>query len=709
MILDTKEKIIEVLKEKNTPPLFPDQLMELLELSRDDREIFLDILDEMVESGQLVMTRKKKYALPEVLGLLVGRIQGNPRGFAFFIPDNEEEGDVFIPAENLNGAMHNDRVMIRAFKDKYGGERSREGEIYKVLARANTTIVGTFERDRNFGFVVPDDPRISNDIFIPKDDMLDAKTGYKVVAEVVKWPDPRRNPEGRIVEVLGHKDEAGTDILSIIRQFNLPEEFPEEVKAIAGRIPQKIKKADIAQRRDLRDLKTFTMDGADAKDLDDAISIERMEKGNFKLGVHIADVSHYVFENSPLDKEALARGTSVYLVDRVVPMLPKEISNGICSLNPQEDRLTLSVFMEIDRQGKVVDYSIEETVIRSQKRMVYEDVTRILEDGDKDLLAQYEGFVDELKDAEELCEILNKQRSKRGSIDFNIDETRIILNDEGNPIGIEPLERGISNRIIEEFMLVCNETIAEHMHWQEVPFMYRVHEDPDIEKMLDFNEFIHNFGYHLKGIREGIHPKVLQNLLEDIKGTPEERIISAIMLRSLQKAKYSHENLGHFGLASKNYCHFTAPIRRYPDLIIHRIIKESLHGKLKARRVKQLEEMLPEMAKHCSKRERIADDAERDTEDLKKAEFMKDKIGEEFDGIISGVMGYGLYVQLANTVEGLVRIASIEDDYYHYNEKHYCLIGERRRRIFRLGDSVKVRLVNVDMVMRNIDFVLVES
>ncbi|HZJ83895.1 MAG TPA: ribonuclease R, partial [Clostridia bacterium] len=429
----------------------------------------------------------------------------------------------------------------------------------------------------------------------------------------------------------------------------------------------------------------------------------------YKLGVHIADVSHYIRENSPLDKEALARGNSVYLVDRVVPMLPKEISNGICSLNPDEDRLTMTVFMEIDNNGKTVDSSIHESVIRSSKRMVYEDVTKILEDRDEDLLSQYEGFVEELEEAKALCDILHEKRTSRGSIDFDLDETQIILDSEGTPVDIMAMERGISNRMIEEFMLITNETIAQYAKWQEFPFMYRVHEEPDIEKMLDFSEFIHNFGYQLKGIRDGVHPKVLQKLLEDIKGTPEEGIINAIMLRSLQKARYSQENLGHFGLASKNYCHFTAPIRRYSDLIIHRILKESINGKLNKRRTKQLEGMLPEMATHCSKRERVADEAERETDDLKKAEFMLDKVGEEFEGIISGVTGFGLYVQLPTTVEGLVRISSIEDDYYNYNEKHYCLIGERRKRIFRLGDPVKIRATNVDMIARNIDFVLVES
>lgn len=707
--MDIKEKILEILREKNTPPLFPDRLMEILEISEQDRYIFLDILDDMVEEGKLVMTRKKKYALPETLGFLVGRLQGNPKGFAFFIPDDENEEDVFIPPENLNTAMHNDRVMIRILRNGRNPERSREGEVCKILTRANKTVVGTFEKDRNFGFVIPDDPRITNDIFVSKDNMQGAETGHKVVVEILRWPDLRRNPEGRIVEILGHKDEAGTDILSIIRQFNLPEEFPEEVEAVAKKIPQSVSQDEIAKRKDLRHLKTFTIDGADAKDLDDAISIEKMENGNFKLGVHIADVNHYVFANSPIDKEAYVRGTSVYLVDRVVPMLPKELSNGICSLNPGEDRLAMSVIMEINKQGRVVDFTIEETVIRSRKRMIYEEVNKILEEKDPELTAQYEDFIEELEMARELCEILNARRVERGSIDFNLVETQIILDENGKPVDIKPVERGISNRMIEEFMLVCNETIAEYMYWQELPFMYRVHEDPDIEKMLDFNEFIHNFGYHLKGIGEGIHPKVLQELLENVKGKPEEGIISAVMLRSLQKARYSHENLGHFGLATKNYCHFTAPIRRYPDLMIHRIIKESIHGKLNKKRIKELEEILPGMAEHCSKRERVADEAERETDDLKKVEFMLDKLGEEFDGIISGVTNYGIYVQLPNTVEGLVRISTIEDDYYVYNEKHYCLIGERTRRILRLGDSVRVKVAKVDLIMRNIDFVLVDS
>ncbi|NLJ41439.1 MAG: ribonuclease R [Clostridiales bacterium] len=706
--METGEKICEILRERNAPPLLFKQLVEIMEIQGDEEGAFLNLLENMVEEGQLVKTRKKKYALPEILGFLIGSLQGNPRGFAFFIPDKEGEGDIFISPEDLNGAMHNDRVMIRVIGDGSGRFRSRDGQVLKILSRANATVIGTFERGKGFGFVVPDDPKISGDIFISKENARNVNSNFKVVAEIIRWPEPRRNAEGRIVEVLGHKDEAGIDILSIIRQFNLPEEFPNDCLAAAKQIPQRLTEEIIAKRTDLRDLKTFTMDGADAKDLDDAISIERMGNGNFKLGVHIADVNHYAFEDGPIDKEAKKRGTSIYLVDRVLPMLPRELSNGICSLNPGEDRLTISVIMEIDNKGKVKDFSIEETVIKSQMRMVYEEVTSILEDKDQELIAKYQDFIDELENCRELCEILRTERMKKGSLDFNIEETQIILNEEGWPIDILPVERGISNKIIEEFMLVCNETVAEYMRWQEAPCMFRVHEDPDKEKMIAFNEFIRNFGYRLKGAKDGVHSKALQSLLEDIEGTAEEGIISTVMLRSLKKARYSHENLGHFGLAFENYCHFTAPIRRYPDLIVHRVLKELIHRKLNNKRVKQLEEAMPDLAKHCSARERLADEAERETDDLKKAEFMSDKLDEEFDGIISGVTGYGLFVQLPNTVEGLVRISSIDDDYYNYDEKNYCLIGERHRKIYRLGDGVRVKVANVDMVMKNIDFILID-
>lgn len=708
MALNIREKVIEIFNEKKYPPLYISQIMEILDISRGDQGILESVLDQMVKEGQLVVTRKGKYAIPKELGFLVGRLQGHAKGFGFLIPDDREEEDVFIAAENIEGAMHNDRIMVRLLSHKGSEVCSREGEVVRILERANKTVVGTFEKGENFGFVIPDDSRIAFDIFIPGDAAKKVESGYKVVAEIVRWPEPRRNPEGRIIEVLGHKDDVGIDILSVIRQFNLPEEFPEDVQEAARKIPQELSEEDMAGRKDLRALKTITIDGADAKDFDDAVSVKVLDNGNYLLGVHIADVSHYVIENSPLDKEALKRGTSIYLVDRVIPMLPEELSNGICSLNPNVDRLAISVFMEIDHNGKVVDYSIDESVIQSKHRMVYEDVSKILEDNDPELIEKYSDLVDDLKNMEKLYKILNKRREARGSIDFDLEETKIALDIKGKPIDVMPYERRVSNRIIEEFMLVCNETIAEHIYWQRIPFMYRVHEEPTVEKMLDFNEFIHNFGYHLKGIGGDIHPKVLQDLLKKIKGTPEEGIISAVMLRSLQKARYSHESLGHFGLATNYYCHFTSPIRRYPDLMIHRIIKDLLHNRMDGKRIKHLENILPEMADHCSQRERLADEAERETQDLKMAEYMVDKVGMEFEGIISGVTGFGIYVQLPNTVEGMVHINSIEDDYYIYDEKHYCLIGEHTRKIYKLGDIVKIRVIKADVATRNIDFVLAE-
>ncbi|WP_414480820.1 ribonuclease R [Caldicoprobacter sp.] len=707
--LRIKDRIIEILREDKRPPMYIEQLMEALEIPPSQRKMLQSVLDEMVKDGQIIQTKKKKYALPEKLGYIIGRIQGNPRGFGFLIPDDPAEEDVYISAENMNGAMHNDRVIVRLLSGAYAYP-SREGEVYKVLERANKTIVGTFEANGkgHHGFVVPDDPKIGMDVFVPSLDGIDVKTGYKVVVEIYKWPEQRRNPVGRIIEVLGHKDDAGVDVLSIIRQYKLPEKFPAEVEAAAAEISQTVREEDMVGRQDFRHLRTFTIDGADAKDFDDAVSLEILENGHFLLGVHIADVSHYVKEGSPLDKEAYLRGTSVYLVDRVIPMLPPELSNGICSLNPNEDRLAISVMMEIDDKGEVVDYQIYESVIRSKMRMVYEEVNKVLEENDQELLPKYAEFLEDLKNMQRLSEILNKRRKRRGSLDFDLNEAKIKLGSDGKVVDVKLYTRGVSERMIEEFMLICNETIAQHAFWRNIPFMYRIHEDPDIEKMLEFNEFIHNFGYHLKGIGGRIHPKTLQQLLDQVHGTREEAIINTVMLRSLQKARYSPDNTGHFGLALEYYCHFTSPIRRYPDLVDHRIIKDMLHNRLDSARIARLESVLPDMAEHCSEREIIADEVEREVDDLKKAEFMLDKIGMEYDGIISGVTNYGIYVELDNTVEGLVHISTMDDDYYVYDEKHYCLIGQRTGKIYRLGDAVRIRVVAVDLASRNIDFVLVE-
>ncbi len=705
--IELKNKLLSFMKEDTYKPLSHDDLLREFQESSGEEPGFEEALNSLLEDGSIIVTRKNKYGVTEKMNLVPGRIQGNKKGFGFLIPDNRDMRDLFIPAESLNGAMNNDRVIARLTAGELGAKKS-EGEVIKILKRANEKVVGTFENGKGFGFVVPDDQRIYQDIFISKTDFNGAKDGHKVVVEITKWPEGRRNPEGVIVEILGHKDDAGTDIISIIRGHNLPEEFPAEVEAQAEKIPEKVSETDIAKRRDLRDRVIVTIDGEDAKDLDDAVSLELLPNGNYLLGVHIADVSQYVFENSYLDKEALKRGTSVYLVDRVVPMLPKRLSNGICSLNPQIERLTLSCDMEIDKKGKVQKYEIYESVIKTKERMTYKNVNKILEGSDPEVMSRYSGLADTFKQMERLMEILNNRRRARGSIEFEFEETKIILDEKGRPIDIRPYERGISERIIEEFMLVCNETIAEHMYWKETPFIYRVHEDPDAEKLQAFNEFIFNFGYHLKGLAE-IHPKALQQLTDQIKGTKEERIINTLMLRSLKKARYTSESMGHFGLAAKYYCHFTSPIRRYPDLMIHRIIKEDIHGKLNEKRLKHLQSIIEGIADQSSIRERAADEAERAVEDLKKAEYMRDRIGEEYDGIISNVTSFGMFVELENTIEGLVHMSNMEDDYYQFDEVHHILIGERHRRTFRIGDNIRIKVLNADITNRTIDFVLVDA
>lgn len=705
--LSIKEKLLEFMYEQAYSPMLEEELRNVFDIEKKQAEDFSKLLDDMVNEGLIIRTRKKRYGAPERMGLIVGRLQMHQRGYGFIISDRPEVDDVFVPANLINGAMNNDRVIARVTVVN-SETRKAEGEIIRILERYNKEVVGTYEDSRNFGFVVVDDPRINLDIFIPKSEANGAKEGYKVVCEITKWPEARRNPEGRIIEIIGHKDDVGTDILSIMKKYKLSPDFPYEVEAEIKQIPDEVSEEEKANRVDLRNIPMVTIDGADAKDLDDAISIEKLSNGNYKLGVHIADVTHYVREGTALDKEALERGTSVYLVDRVIPMLPKKLSNGICSLNPKVDRLTLSVFMEIDKKGKVVDHEIVEGLINIDERMIYEDVSDILEKDDKDLKEKYSDFVDMFKTMEELCLILRNRREARGAIDFDFPEAKVILDDQGKPIEIRKYERRIANRIIEEFMLVCNETVAEYYYWQNTPFVYRVHEDPSLEKLEEFNKFIHNFGYHLKGLNTEIHPKSLQELLKKIEGTKEERLINTLMLRSLKKARYAGHNLGHFGLAAKYYCHFTSPIRRYPDLEIHRIIKEAINNKLDHGRLDQLNAMVPNIADQCSTRERVADEAERETVDLKKAEFMADKIGEEFEGIVSGVTSFGMFVELDNTIEGLIRLSSLVDDYYIYNSEQHMLIGERTRKTYRMGDSVRVKVSKVDIAQREIDFTLAE-
>lgn len=704
---DRKDRIVAFMKETAYKPLLQKELAMVLDVPAEDMELFNQAISELEEEGRIFKTHGKRYGVPSRLNLVTGRIQGHERGYAFLVPDEEGMEDVFIPAEALNGAMHNDKAVARVNK-KSVSDRRMEGEILRILKRANATVVGTFEKSMNFGFVVPDNKRISGDIFIPKNEFHGAKKGQKVIVEILKYPEQRRNAEGRVVEIIGNIHDPGTDILSIIKSYNLEEEFPEEVLKQIETIGDTVTGEMIRGRRDLRELRMVTIDGEDAKDLDDAVSVEILEDGNYRLGVHIADVTHYVTENSPLDLEALNRGTSVYLVDRVIPMLPRKLSNGICSLNPHVDRLSFTVMMDIDKAGRVVNHEIFESVINIDERMTYTNVYKILVDKNEELIEQYKHVVPDFHRMKELAMILRKKRFQRGAIDFDFDEAKIILNEKGKPVEVKRYEITIANQIIEEFMLICNETVAEHFFWTNTPFVYRIHEDPDEEKITALNEFIYNLGYSIKGINK-IHPRALQDLLQKVKGTRHERIISTVMLRSLQKAKYSDESVGHFGLAAKYYCHFTSPIRRYPDLIIHRIMKLYLSGGMTEQKSNHLASILPEIAKQCSERERAADEAERESEDLKKVEYMKAHEGEEFDGIISNVTSFGMFIELDNTIEGLVRMSSMEDDYYHFDDRHYCLLGERTGKIYRIGETVRVLLARADIEARKIEFVLSEN
>lgn len=703
--MSIREKIMEFINSKDYKPMIKEEILVRFRIDYGSRKEFYKILDSLEKEGLLIKTINERYAPINNEYLVVGVLEGHERGYGFVVPDDKDRDDIFIPAENMAGAMHGDRVVANILSKSWNGRRA-EGEIIRILQRENQFIVGTFEESKNFGFLIPDDQRIAYDIFIPKSSFNNAKNRQKVVVEITRWPEPRRNPEGKVVEILGYLGEKGTDILSIIRQFKLPEEFPEQVQEEAASIGQEISEKDLEGRVDLRHLKTFTIDGADAKDLDDAVSIQVLENGNYSLGVHIADVSHYVKEGSYLDKEALNRGNSVYLIDRVVPMLPKELSNGICSLNPNEDRLTLSVIMEIDRDGNVVNHQIEEAVINSKARLIYDDVSDYLEKDDEEAKEKLKDLLIELDHMKDLAKTLYEKRDKRGSIDFDFPETYISLDENGYPVEIGKIERRIANRIIEEFMLVTNETVAEEYFWAEIPFLYRIHEEPAQEKLSDFAKFIHNFGYRLKG--KEIHPKELQMLTKEIKGKKEEIVISTLLLRSLKKAKYSSQPDVHFGLASRYYSHFTAPIRRYPDLVIHRIIKENLKGRLTPNRQEYLEGVLPDIADHTSMTERRAEEAEREVEDMKKAQYMSDKIGEKYEGIISSLTNFGIFVQLENTIEGLVHFRNMLDDYYNFDEDNYYIIGERTGRIYRLGDVVKVEVVGADPLRRNIDFNLVD-
>lgn len=636
--------------------------------------------------------------------LLTGIFTGHVKGFGFVTAEGMEE-DLYIRAENVNGAMHQDEVQV-LLKAAQDGKR-REGIVKKVLTRGTMQLVGTYQESKHFGFVIPDNGRYTRDIFIPKEHSKGAVNGQKVVAALTDYGTEEKSPEGRVLEILGHVSDPGTDVLSIVKEYELPVEFPEKVMNQAERTPEQIREADMQGRMDLRKVPMVTIDGEDAKDLDDAVSLH-MENGHYVLGVHIADVANYVQERSAMDREALKRGTSVYPVDRVIPMLPERLSNGICSLNAGVDRLTLSCIMTIDKKGNVIDHVIAETVIRVDQRMTYTSVKKILEK-DEEETARYRELVPMFLRMGELAQLLREKRGKRGSIDFDFPETKVKLDEEGRPVEIMPCERNAATRIIEDFMLIANETVAEDCFWQQLPFLYRTHEKPDPDRMRKLVTFLHNFGYTLRLKDNEVHPKEIQKLLAKLEGTVQEALIDRLTLRSMKQAKYTTECTGHFGLAAKYYCHFTSPIRRYPDLQIHRIIKDTLRGRMKEEKLQHYQMILDEVAKQSSERERRAAEVERETIRLKKAEYMSRHLYEEFDGVISGMTAWGIYVELPNTVEGLVRASSLQGDYFEYNESTYEMVGAHTGKTWKLGQSVRIRVAGADTKARTIDFEMAES
>lgn len=700
-----RDQLLAMMREKVYKPLTETELVQELGLSSEEAEQLGELISNLEQAGVIIRTRYGRLGLPEKMNLVVGRLQGNERGFAFLIAP-ERPQDVYIAASNLSGAMHGDRVIARLLP-KSEGKRD-EGEIIRILERMNHRLVGRFEGGEHVGFCRPDERRIGQDIVIAHGATQGAQTGDRIVVRITQFPDGKRHlATGVVEEVLGRIGDPGVDVLAVMRQYDLPHEFPEEVKQEVAKMRLEVGPDDIKGRLDLRDVPTITIDGPDAKDLDDAISVIRLDNGNYQLGVHIADVGHYVRPGTELDREAFQRGTSVYLLDRVLPMLPFDLSNGVCSLTPGVDRLTLSVLMEIDAGGNLVQHEIAESVINSHERMAYDQVNQLLEGDDSELRARYQDQLEHLQQMRELHDALAQKRAARGAIDFEVQEAKIILDEEGRVEDIVARIPTLADSIIEEFMVRANETVAESYYWLELPFIYRVHEEPKAAKLTDLNNFLGAFGLRIKTKLDEIHPKSYQAVLAKVDGRREQRLIHRVLLRSMMRARYNPECLGHFGLALKYYCHFTAPIRRYPDLAIHRLIKENLRKKhISEGRRAELAAFVDRAATNASAREQVATEAERTVVDIKKAEFMLGKEGEIYDAIISGVTNFGFFAELDNTVEGLVHVSSLDDDYYQYDEETYSLIGKQTKRRFRLGDSVRIQVAKVDLEDRRIDFEL---
>jgi ribonuclease R len=703
------EQLLAAIRDKIDHPATAREVLQRLKIPREQRTTVRRLLKNLVQDGHLIQTRGSRFGLPDRMNLIVGRVQTHPRGFGFVIPDRPVEGatgDIFIAGANLNQAIHGDRVVARIESTRDGRV---EGRILRILERGASTIVGRFETDESgMGFLVPFDRRLIMDVLIPGGEQTSAKPGDMVVVEITRWPTPTRGPLGRVLDVLGGIDEPGVDTEIIVRKYGIPDEHGGDAIEEARRLGNTVDEKDIRGRTDFRPLTTVTIDGEHARDFDDAITIERLPDGRYWLGVHIADVAHYVPEGSALDEEAYERATSVYFPERAVHMFPSELSTGLCSLNPQVDRLVQSCLMEIDRQGTVVRYELHDGVIHSDARMTYTEVNGILTDRDPELMQKYARLVPMFETMGELFEILRQRRRRRGSIDFDLKEPEIVLDDEGMVEAITALERNVAHRIIEEFMLAANETVAQHLDEHDVPTLYRIHEPPDPLKVEQFEEFIATMGYSLGAPPDAVRPKHFRRLIERIQGKPEEKPIAFLMLRTMQKARYDASNLGHFGLAASSYTHFTSPIRRYPDLVVHRTLRESRTG-MSAERREELIEELPETARHTSERERRADEAERELVQWKKVRFMADKVGDEFEGYITGVTAFGLFIELVeHFVEGMVHVSTMADDYYRFVERAHILRGENTGRVYRLGDKVRVQVIKVDMERRQVDLGLVD-
>lgn len=703
-----KKVILDLMDAEFYVPMKEKELAVMLQVSKEDRGELNRILNELLAEGKLSLTKKGKFIKAKHSDReLVGTFISHPKGFGFVEIEGRDE-DLYIPENFVNGAFHKDTVKVALLSTQSAGQKGRrqEAQVVEILARGMKQIVGIYDKNnKNFGFVIPDNTKINEDVFVPVERSKGAVSGHKVVCEITDYGKNNRKPEGKITEILGHVNDPGVDIMSIVKGYELPTEFSEKIMHQAERVASEVSEADMAGRRDLRNVQMVTIDGEDAKDLDDAVSLTK-DGTQYQLGVHIADVTNYVQENSALDWEARERGTSVYLVDRVIPMLPHKLSNGICSLNAGENRLALSCLMTIDEKGEVVSHEIVESVINVDRRMSYTSVKKILEDKDEAEIHEYEALVPMFELMRELAGILREKRKKRGSIDFDFPESKIVLDKQGHPIEIKPYERNVATKIIEDFMLIANETVAEHFHWMELPFVYRTHDNPDPEKIDKLSTFIRNFGYSIKSRQEEIHPKELQKLLAKIEDTPEEALISRLTLRSMKQAKYTIDCTGHFGLACQYYCHFTSPIRRYPDLQIHRIMKEQLRGRLNEKRIDHYNALLPEVAKHSSEMERRADEAERETDKLKKVEFMERHIGEIYEGVISSITAWGVYVELPNTIEGMIHVSMLPGDYFYYDEETYEMVGQSTDIRYKLGQTLKIRVNATDKITRTIDFVI---